>query len=643
MKLSLRNRIILPTVLLVLTITVAVSLVAFLMSQSTLKTTLNNQLNELCASGINQIELWVGGQRQNLAQWAVQPEVQRASQSTSESEIARKTVSSQMMNAKQIYGFYEDVHLAGTHGETLASSNPESIGKLNVADRQYFKDALAGQNVVSAVLKSRTTGNPIVVIASPIKEGDAVRGVLYGVLDLNWFSSKFVSGIKVLESGYAYLFDEQGVFIAHPDKTKILQTKLTDFEWGQRMREMRNGRLSYRYDGVSKSAIFKTSEVLHWGFAATVPDAELNASAHRMGKINLAVGVAVLGIGVFVMLLTARSITRPVERVAHQMSLGAELTAGAAGHVSAASQSLAEGASEQAASIEETSASLEELSAMTQRNAENSIKANELSKQARAAAERGTTDMQTMSIAMDSIKVCSDDIAKIIKTIDEIAFQTNILALNAAVEAARAGEAGMGFAVVADEVRSLAQRSAQAAKETADKIQSAIAKTAQGVEISGKVAVTLGEIVARIRQVDQLVDQVASASKEQSQGINQVNLAIGQMDKVTQSNAASSEESAAAARELTTQAQDMRAAADDLLGLVEGSILIGGHPNQRSRAGESSSVAAQVDLRSGPIGELRPSSGLSRAPERQDLAKLSASGASQIQTHPHHERDFSDF
>jgi methyl-accepting chemotaxis protein len=165
---------------------------------------------------------------------------------------------------------------------------------------------------------------------------------------------------------------------------------------------------------------------------------------------------------------------------------------------------------------------------------------------------------------MEAIKVSSDDIAKIIKTIDEIAFQTNILALNAAVEAARAGEAGMGFAVVADEVRNLAQRSAQAAKETAGKIEGAITKTGQGVEISSKVAQTLNEIVTKARQVDELVAEVASASREQTEGITQINTAVGQMDKVTQSNAANAEESAAAAEELNAQAEVMKQSVAEL-------------------------------------------------------------------------------
>jgi methyl-accepting chemotaxis protein len=171
---------------------------------------------------------------------------------------------------------------------------------------------------------------------------------------------------------------------------------------------------------------------------------------------------------------------------------------------------------------------------------------------------------------MTAIKVSSDDIAKIIKTIDEIAFQTNILALNAAVEAARAGEAGMGFAVVADEVRNLAQRCAQAAKETAGKIEGAITKTGQGVEITTKVADALNEIVTKVRQVDELVTEVAGASREQTDGIAQINVAVGQMDKVTQSNAATAEESAAAAEELNSQAEVMKQSVAELLQLVGG-------------------------------------------------------------------------
>jgi methyl-accepting chemotaxis protein len=292
----------------------------------------------------------------------------------------------------------------------------------------------------------------------------------------------------------------------------------------------------------------------------------------QAGVMNTLVWVLPLGllIGVGLYYLNQLKIVRPLIATIHNLNTTTEQTNQAAGQVSAASQSLAEGASEQAASLEETSASLEELSSMTKRNAESAQKANDLAKEARQAADQGASDIETMSKAMGAIKVSSDDIAKIIKTIDEIAFQTNILALNAAVEAARAGEAGMGFAVVADEVRNLAQRCAQAAKETAVKIEGAIAKTGQGVEICTKLTQTLDAIVHKVRRVDELVTAVAGASSEQSQGITQINTAISQMDRVTQSNAAGAEESAAAAEELNAQAIITKQSVQALIELVGG-------------------------------------------------------------------------
>jgi methyl-accepting chemotaxis protein len=294
-------------------------------------------------------------------------------------------------------------------------------------------------------------------------------------------------------------------------------------------------------------------------------------AAVRNTSTGLFVGLAIaLLLATILAYLIIHNTTRILKSATASLSEGATQVSAAAGQVTGSSQSLAQGASEQAASVEETSASLEETASMTKRNAENAQKANDLAKQARSAAERGVNDMQSMSSAMLTIKNSSDEVAKIIKTIDEIAFQTNILALNAAVEAARAGEAGMGFAVVADEVRTLAQRSAQAAKETAAKIEGALSSTAQGVQISGKVGEVLNEIATKVRQVDDLVAEVASASKEQTTGITQINAAVGQMDKVTQSNAASAEECAAAAEQLHAQATAMKHAVGELTLLVSG-------------------------------------------------------------------------
>jgi len=312
-------------------------------------------------------------------------------------------------------------------------------------------------------------------------------------------------------------------------------------------------------------------KMVSWNMDNAIKSGDRSDQAvQRADAITTGMSVAVIVAGVIFATLLVLGLKRVLTRMAMALDEGSNQTVTAAAQVSAASQSLAEGSSEQASSLEETSSSLEEMASMTKRNAENARQANDLAKEARHAADKGAGDMQAMAAAMDAIKVSSDDIAKIIKTIDEIAFQTNILALNAAVEAARAGEAGMGFAVVADEVRNLAQRCAQAAKETAGKIEGAIVKTGQGVDISGKVAAALNEIVKKVRQVDDLVTEVAGASREQTEGITQINLAVGQMDKVTQSNAANAEESAAAAEELNSQAEVMKQSVAELLQLVGG-------------------------------------------------------------------------
>lgn len=296
-------------------------------------------------------------------------------------------------------------------------------------------------------------------------------------------------------------------------------------------------------------------------------EAEQSSVQRALMVLGMVMGSLLICIAAFGWFIKGR-ISRRLSGVSRNLSGAIATLSKSADQVSGASQSLAEGASEQASSLEETSASLEEMSSMLRRSADDAQNAKDLANQTRNAAEIGTNDMREMTNAMGAIKTASDNIAKIIKTIDEIAFQTNILALNAAVEAARAGEAGMGFAVVADEVRNLAQRSAQAAKETAAKIEDSIQKSEHGVRISGKVATSLDEIVSKARRVDELVVQIASSAQEQSQGIGQINTAVTQMDHVTQSNAAHAEQTAGAAESLNAQAASLRKTAAELIDMV---------------------------------------------------------------------------
>jgi hypothetical protein len=307
----------------------------------------------------------------------------------------------------------------------------------------------------------------------------------------------------------------------------------------------------------------------HHPATPAAPNAPAGFDYHVEWVGDSLIGLMLL-LGAVVVWFNLRMVDGSFSRLISELNDNSDNFVTAAGQISESSRGLAEGSSEQAASIEQTSASLEELAAMTRRNSEHTQKANQLSKETCAAADLGASDMRAMSSAMNAIKTSSDEIAKIIKTIDEIAFQTNILALNAAVEAARAGEAGMGFAVVADEVRTLAQRSAAAARETAQKIESAISSTEKGVALSAKVSAALDGILAKARQLDELATEVAGASREQAQGISQISTAAGQMDKVTQGNAATAEECSATAMELNSHARAMKRAVGDLIGVVHG-------------------------------------------------------------------------
>lgn len=248
-----------------------------------------------------------------------------------------------------------------------------------------------------------------------------------------------------------------------------------------------------------------------------------------------------------------------LDKALAQVSEGAAQVASASEQISAGSQALAQGANEQASSLEEISSSLEEMSSMTKQNADNANQAKNLSSEADTNARQGSEAMGRMSQAIEKIKESSDQTAKIVKTIDEIAMQTNLLALNAAVEAARAGEAGRGFAVVAEEVRNLAQRSAQAAKNTADMIGDSVNNANDGVKIAQEVSRSFETIAVSAKKVNDLIAEIAAASKEQSQGIEQVTTSVTQMDKVTQQNAANSEESASSSEELSSQAQELQA------------------------------------------------------------------------------------
>jgi methyl-accepting chemotaxis protein len=569
-KLSLRSRFIVWTSAVVVVSSGVLMIGVYEVSSRAMEKQADEEMKAVVAKTAGELDLWVEARERDAVNLSeLQPLVDACVEH--KLEDAQKTLD-------RIQGrspFYENVFLAGTDGKLfLDSIGGKSVGidLMSIdAFRANVEHALRGELWFGEASKSPATGRPVALLTAPIRAGNQVVGILGTPIELSSFSDSFVSKYRIRDTGYLYMFDAAGIMLAHPDASKIMSENVNSHDYGREMLSRPEGSIHYEYNGAARMAYFQRAQKKPWTIVASVPVAELLASARTIQLWLLLFGGLMLGGTVVAVSFLAGRISRAIREAVGEIENSVQQFFAASSQISSSSQALASGASEQAASIEETSASAEEISAITRQNNERSQKVAGLMNEAIPIVTAVNNSHQELAAALNEMGASSEKVAKVIRMIDEIAFQTNILALNAAVEAARAGEAGMGFAVVADEVRNLAHRSATAAKDTSQLIEEALSKSRESkAKLNGVLtAMAANNRIAGAVEVE--TDQIRAGSEEQARGIAQIAEAIGRMNQLTQHTAAQAEESASAAEELSAQSQGLKEVVGRLTTVVTGS------------------------------------------------------------------------
>ena len=483
---------------------------------------------------------------------------------------------------------FKRIRFLDVKGDEKISSRKGTVPG-STASLPWFQRAVTVKEIVfSEVHLSQDMAMPVIVMAKAFYDPREGKPFMVLAVDLAVENvTKPITNIKIGKEGYGYIINKEGMVIAHPDRARNFQFDMTKYDWGKEIIQKKKGTTEYTLDGRTLFASFQEYPTLGWIVTLAIDKAEIMESISEMNVLFMILLIVMATFSLVAGVIFTIRLVKPINRIVAGLSEGSDEVGSASSQVSESSQHLAEGASEQASSLEETSSSLEEMSSMTKQNADNANHAKAMMNEARGVVEKANTQMAQLADAIGQITRSSEETGKIIKTIDEIAFQTNLLALNAAVEAARAGEAGAGFAVVADEVRNLALRSAEAARNTSDLIEKTIKAVKNGNEMTASTQEAFRANAELSGKISQLVDEIATASEEQAHGIQQVNTAVAEMDRVTQETAASAEESASAAQAMKAQAQQMRVYVEELATVVGVDV---------GRSGQSGMARASADL-----------------------------------------------
>ena len=619
MHLSLKKKFILPTLSLIVVCMIVSSTISYTQSKSALKEALIDQQTQIVESMVKFLFAWVSDRKLEIAYWKELDLYQNALLEDEAGQSARKTAETYMVKLKRNDKYYEDICIADLSGTIIVSSSPETSGKINVKEREYFKRSIEGGTFISDIIESKRTGHPVAAISAPIEVHGRIMGILFSVIDISSFSGEFIDPITVGKSGYGFLFNQEGLIAAHPDKKEILSLNINQFDFGREMVKQENGTLTYTFNKEEKIVVFRKERLTGWTVGVGGLTREIFAPMIRLRTVSIFISLVIICLTGILIYVITHSVVKPINHVvsglkdvaegegdltkrlavpsrdevgelarwfntfiekirgiiaevaqnAGQLSgasrefatVAADMAAGAdemttkAATVSDAGQKMSDSMSTVADVMDQATGNINMVAASTE---EMETTINEIAMSAETArdiTQKAVDQTGTVSGQMGTLGEAAQEIEKVIGTITDISAQVNLLALNATIEAARAGEAGKGFAVVANEIKELAMQTSNATEEIRQRVAA----------IQGSTESTVREmsgITDVINNVNDIITSIAAAVEEQSQATREISGNLSQastnMNDVNSNVSESSDSSRAISSDINDLTQTIR-------------------------------------------------------------------------------------